>query len=116
MRTLLLVILVVGCKHQAADNDHSKIDLATLQVKKLALDAFPQWAMRNAAKACPDSLDDLKDFVNNPDMNDPWGHPVRMVCGPTAPAGVRGLGAYSLGPDGKDGTADDIKSWADAKN
>ena len=34
-----------------------------------------------------------------------------VACGQNAPAGVKGLAVMSPGEDGKEGTADDIKSW-----
>lgn len=115
MRSLIVVIvLVAGCKKPAPTK--SQLDLAKLEVTQLAVEAYPLWARDHADKPCPDSLDVLKEFTNRADLNDPWNHPLRMLCGPDAPAGAHGFGAYSLGPDGTDGTADDIKSWADAKN
>jgi hypothetical protein len=41
---------------------------------------------------------------------DPWGGHYRMQCGPDLPPGVRGIEISSPGPDGQEGTADDIKS------
>ena len=34
-----------------------------------------------------------------------------MLCGPSLPPGAKGLAVMSAGEDGKEGTADDIKSW-----
>jgi hypothetical protein len=34
-----------------------------------------------------------------------------MYCGANLPAGAHGLAIVSPGPDGKLGTADDVKSW-----
>ena len=42
-------------------------------------------------------------------LNDPWGHPYQYRC-----PGVRRPYSYdlwSMGPDGKDGTDDDIGNW-----
>lgn len=115
---IVVIVLAAACKNESAKPtetraqlDQSKLELAKLEVMKLAAEAFPQWAIRNPDTACPASLDDLEPYVNHPDLRDPWKQPLRMVCGPNAPAGVHGLGVYSLGPDGKAGTVDDIKSW-----
>lgn len=42
-------------------------------------------------------------------LNDPWGHPYRYRC-----PGVKRPYSYDLwsfGPDGKEGTADDVGNW-----
>ncbi|HEX8106625.1 MAG TPA: hypothetical protein VF516_02805 [Kofleriaceae bacterium] len=43
--------------------------------------------------------------------NDIWGRPLKLLCGANLPPGAKGIGVLSLGEDGKEGTADDIKSW-----
>jgi len=47
---------------------------------------------------------------------DPWGHPYQYAYPSThhQPAGK--YDCWSLGPDGIDGTADDIGNWPDAPN
>ena len=113
MKRVVMVFVLVGC---SKESDQSKIDLAELAVKKIALEAYPQWAMRNPTKDCPSSIDELAEFVNGKDqLIDPWKRPIEILCGPSAPPEIKGLGAMSLGPDGKKGTDDDIKSWARAK-
>jgi hypothetical protein len=109
--TLLALLLTLGCKSNKADDPEAR-DIAQLTVKKLAFEAYPQWAARHVEQACPAKLDELMEFMG-PDVStkDAWGHEFQIGCGPTAPKGARGLAAWSLGPDGKDGTADDIKSW-----
>ncbi|MDQ3334218.1 MAG: type II secretion system protein GspG [Myxococcota bacterium] len=42
---------------------------------------------------------------------DDWKRPLKSYCGSTLPPGAKGYGVRSLGPDGIDGTADDITSW-----
>jgi hypothetical protein len=90
----------------------SSEDTAAVAVKKLAYEAFAEWAQAHPDKACPDKLEDLAQYMNTRDIHDPWGHPYRMFCGQNLPAGAKGgLAVMSVGPDGQDGTSDDIKSW-----
>lgn len=89
----------------------SKGDIAGATVKKYAFEAYPSWAQANPSKACPDKLEDLNEFMNNKDIKDPWGNPYKMFCGQSAIAGQKGLQVMSNGEDGKEGTADDVKSW-----
>ncbi len=90
----------------------SKEDTAGLMVKDYAYDAYTQWAGSHLTKACPDALSDLNEYVNAKDTLDPWGKNYKMYCGSSLPAGVKGgIAVISMGPDGKEGTEDDIKSW-----
>jgi hypothetical protein len=87
-------------------NAGPQIKRAKLAVDKLAFEGYPMWAASNPDKACPDKIEDL-----GPDVKDPWGSAYQLFCGPNAPAGVRGVGIVSNGPDQKQGTDDDIRSW-----
>lgn len=78
---------------------------------KYAFEAYPEWSAANPDKACPDKLSDLDQYMSGKGGDDPWGHPYKMFCGQNLPAGAHGLAVMSPGPDGVDGTADDIKSW-----
>jgi hypothetical protein len=89
----------------------SKGKIAKLTVMKYADEAFPQWSMAHPDKACPDKLDDLNEYMNNADIKDPWGNPYKLMCGQNLPPGAKHLAVLSFGPDGHEGTADDIKSW-----
>jgi general secretion pathway protein G len=89
----------------------SKVDIAQLTAKKYADEAYPSWSTANPSKQCPDKLEDLNEFMNSKDIKDPWGNPYKMLCGQSAPAGVKGMGIQSNGEDGKEGTSDDVKSW-----
>jgi general secretion pathway protein G len=111
----LVMGLVVGPRVMKMFGE-SKIDIAKATVKKYAFEAYPSWAQSHPDKQCPDRLEDLNEYMNNKDINDPWGsstspHPYKMFCGPNVPAGAKGFAVMSSGPDGKDGTEDDIKSW-----
>jgi hypothetical protein len=80
---------------------------ASHAVRKLAFESYPMWASRNPDKACPAKIDELEGGA----ANDPWGHPFKMFCGANLPPGAKGTAIISFGPDGKEGTADDLKSW-----
>jgi prepilin-type N-terminal cleavage/methylation domain-containing protein len=89
----------------------SQTDIARIAAHKLADEAYPAWAATNPGKHCPDTLADLAELGNQKTTTDPWGNPYKMLCGASLPPGLRGLAVSSPGEDGKDGTADDIKSW-----
>jgi prepilin-type N-terminal cleavage/methylation domain-containing protein len=90
----------------------SKDDIAALTVKKFAYEAFGEWSQAHPDKSCPDKLEDLSQYMDSKDTKDPWGQPYKMFCGQNLPAGAKGgLAVMSSGPDAKDGTEDDIKSW-----
>lgn len=89
----------------------SKTDVASMAAKKYAFEAYPSWAAAHPDKACPDRLVDLNEYMNEKDTKDPWGNDYKMFCGANLPAGARGFAVLSAGEDGKEGTADDIKSW-----
>ena len=113
MRTVsmsLAALLLVGCT-KSEQHKQDQIELTHLRAKKLAFEAFPQWAMANPSKECPDALVDLTKYMNDADVADSWKRPLVMFCGANLPAGAKGLAVKSLGPDGVDNTADDIKSW-----
>lgn len=60
------------------------------------------WAERTRADtACPASLGEPDDYVDGIVTPDPWGHPYQLGSGATLPERAKGLGAWSLGPDGR---------------
>lgn len=89
----------------------SQKKVAILTAKKYADEAYPAWAAAHPGQPCPDKLEDLNAFMNQTTTKDPWGNPYKMYCGSTLPPDARGLAVGSPGEDGKEGTADDIKSW-----
>ncbi|HEX7701601.1 MAG TPA: type II secretion system protein GspG [Kofleriaceae bacterium] len=113
MWKLITVALFLGaCGNPASDAfNPDQVKSATIDAKKYAYEAYPSWAAAHPEKACPTSLADLNEYVSRKDTKDPWGHDFKMMCGATVPAGAKGLAVLSFGPDGKEGTADDIKSW-----
>jgi hypothetical protein len=104
----VLVFVVV----MSAFNDYldkGKSSLIRVKLMRLADMRYSEWAMEHPDKACPSSLAEIEPDAM--ERTDSWGHEFKMVCGPDAPPGVHGIGVYSLGEDGIDGTPDDIKSW-----
>ena len=89
----------------------SKIDITKAKIKKYAYEAYPSWAGAHPDKSCPEKLSDLNEYMNDNDTNDSWGKPLKMFCGQTLPPGAKGVAVMSAGEDGKEGTADDLKSW-----
>jgi hypothetical protein len=85
--------------------------VAAHDAKKYAFEAYPQWAVEHPDKACPGALAELREFTSFDSDNDPWGHPYRMMCGPSLPPGAKGVAIQSAGPDGQFDTADDVRSW-----
>jgi hypothetical protein len=49
--------------------------------------------------------------ANGRDADDAWGNPIELLCGAHLPPGPRHIALVSAGPDGEDGTGDDLRSW-----
>jgi general secretion pathway protein G len=108
----LIMGLVVGPRVMKMFGQ-SKNEIAKATAKDIAFQAYGHWSAVHQNKACPDSITDLAEFVNDPKMLDPWGNPYQFMCGPTMPQGMKGVLVISAGEDGKFNTADDIKSTDD---
>jgi len=90
----------------------AKGDTASAIIQQFAYEAFPRWSAANPTKGCPSSLQELTKYMNKEDTKDPWGNELIMFCGDSLPPEAKGgIGILSKGPDGKQGTEDDIKSW-----
>lgn len=72
-------------------------------VFELAYQAFPAWAVDHPDATCPDSLRALFPYLERVDSFDPWGNLYRSSCTDGR------LAVWSVGPDGVEGTADDVK-------
>lgn len=75
--------------------------------------AYPAWAADHPGKGCPDRLADLNEYTDSNDVNDAWGRPIKMLCDTGAQIHIGAtahIAFLSAGADGKEGTADDIKS------
>jgi hypothetical protein len=109
--TLALAGVLAACgKSDISRLELSRREIARKTVELYAGEGFPVWAVEHRGKECP-SVAELDEMLGRTPQNDPWGRPYRVLCGTELPAGAEGIGVYSLGQDGKDGTDDDIKSW-----
>jgi hypothetical protein len=83
-----------------------------LAVRKLSWyrSRYQLWSEKNPG-TCPGSLSEMVGGDTEPQLHvDPWGRPFVMKCGDKAPEG-HAFGVMSLGPDGQEGTDDDLRSW-----
>lgn len=106
---MLLVGALSGCKHRDEKKD---IETAWSTATAWANSAYWPWTRVQASgDACP-SLEQLHEYDPQLDLKDPWGHEYRIACGEKRPPEIKqGIGVYSLGADGEEGTADDVKNW-----
>lgn len=108
---MFLALVTVACRDKD-DAGQAKVKATKVAVVQIATEAYPRWSVENPAASCPGSIDELGKYLNHPDLTDMWGHKYVMLCGTEAPPAARGgIGVVSAGPDGKVGTADDVKSW-----
>lgn len=84
-----------------------------MTTKQFAEEAYPRWRADNPGKTCPGGLADLTKYMNQKDLKDDQGNDIYvMFCGSNAPEGIpNNFGVVWVGPDQKQGTEDDIKSW-----
>jgi general secretion pathway protein G len=109
----LVMGFLVGPKVMSAFGD-AKVKTAKAVMKQLSYEAYPRWSADNPSKACPQSLDELLKYMNKQDIKDPWGNDYVMHCGDNVPQGVKGgFAVLSYGPDGRQGSDDDLRSWED---
>ena len=106
----LVMGLVIGPR-LFSSQDSSQRGIAKIAVDDIAGQTYLAWRAANPGKQCPASINDLAAYRGGSNAKDPWGADYAIYCGPTAPAGCKGLCAASNGPDGKPNTEDDIKSW-----
>jgi hypothetical protein len=70
-------------------------------------EAYPKWKAEHPKQKCPTKIEEVAIyFGDNPGLPltaDPWGHDLVMECDGTK------FVVYSVGPDGKPDTADDIR-------
>jgi type II secretory pathway pseudopilin PulG len=114
MIVLAILALVVGFVIGPKVYDYfqeSKEETQRLTVQKYANEGFIHWARKHPTQGCPGSIAEIAEEMGRKDSKDLWGKELLMFCGDNLPPGVRGFAVMSLGPDGQQGTADDIKSW-----
>ncbi len=91
----------------------SETSIAHMEAKEFACDAYTRWHAEKK-KACPQSLDELLEYMNKKNTKDPWDNDYQMLCGDKKPKEAKMcIGVISNGPDGVPNTDDDIKSWDD---
>jgi general secretion pathway protein G len=105
----LLIGPAVLAQHRAAQAKTAH--LMTRQIES----AYERWRVASTAD-CPASVDDLREELgrrHDDPIDDPWGHPYVLKCAGSLPAGCdRAPCIYSFGPDGRDGSEDDIGNWS----
>ena len=114
MIVLAILALVMGLLVGPKVMDYfarAKIETTSLKLTKYANEAFTAWSMAHPQVMCPERLADLDEYMNAQDVNDAWGNPIKLFCGANLPPGARHIALLSAGPDGKEGTADDLRSW-----
>jgi len=111
----LIMGLLVGPMVMNSLKD-AKVDTAYKMANNIDA-AYAKWQI-DAESPCPVTIDDLKESLGKrktDKVNDPWGKPYILKCGDEAPAECEGFCTLSMGVDGKEGTADDVKSWIKPK-
>lgn len=114
MIVLAIIALVMGLVvgPRVIDYFHrARIETTQLKLEMYANQAFPAWSMAHPQAMCPERIADLAEYANGRDANDAWGKPIKMMCGASLPPGARHIALVSAGPDGQDGTDDDLRSW-----
>ena len=114
MIVLAIIALVMGLVVGPRVIDYfrrARIETTQMKLEMYAHQAFTAWSMAHPQAMCPERLADLADYANGRDTNDAWGTPIKMMCGASLPPGAHHIALVSAGPDGKEGTDDDIQSW-----
>jgi general secretion pathway protein G len=50
-------------------------------------------------------------YARNEDILDPWGNPFKYKANPNSRHNKSSFDFWSIGPDGVDGSEDDVKNW-----
>lgn len=114
MIVLAIIALVMGLLIGRQVMEHyrrARIQTTQMKLRLYANQAFPTWSLAHPEAMCPERLADLDDYMNERDAHDAWGNPIKMMCGASLPPGAHHIALVSVGPDSKEGTDDDIKSW-----
>ena len=114
MIVLSIIALVMGVVvgPRVIDYFHrARIEATQIKLEMYANEAFPAWSMAHPQTMCPERVADLAEYANGRDAEDAWGKPLEMLCGASLPPGAHHIAFVSAGPDGKEGTDDDLRSW-----
>lgn len=92
---------------------YSERSMATLNVTRLAFEAYPQWLLNQTEATCPENLSEILKYTKV-DEADPWGEPYIMLCDDAVPSDSENkFVVISKGPDKQQGTIDDLSSISD---
>ena len=107
---ILIVLAIVGLiaggvavvavpKYQKAQIDQSRIDARTIHP------AAEKYRVDHPSEGCPtvELLRDKGELSKSSKITDPWESPYKIICGD------EDVSVLSLGPDKREGTADDIR-------
>ena len=107
---ILIVLAIVGLiaggvavvavpKYQEAQKKQAQIDARTIHP------AAEKYRVDHTGEGCPtvELLRDKNELSKSSKITDPWESPYKIICGD------EDVTVLSLGPDKKEGTADDIK-------
>ncbi len=113
MLEIMIVLAIIGLVMSAvgvgvyANWKKSQIKVARISVNEIAQKTIQY--MTDNSNECPKSIDDLVAQKYMPKkQKDPWNRDFILRCPGTI--NTDGIDVISLGPDGQEGTADDIKA------
>jgi hypothetical protein len=86
----------------------TKLVLTQIKAQKYVDEAYPAWLRAHPGGECPRQLIELNDYMDDKDVNDAWGRPMRMQCVPL-PTGAKGIKVVSSGRDAEFRSEDDIR-------
>ncbi|MFZ1935995.1 MAG: type II secretion system major pseudopilin GspG [Thermoguttaceae bacterium] len=99
-----------GAKLQAAQTQVGLIETA-IQTYEASVNSYPSnlQALRVQPADLPDPTKWAGPYLYHDIPLDPWGHPYQYAC--PGRHNPDSFDVWSLGPDGADGTPDDIGNW-----
>ena len=112
LEILIVTALIAGLAavlYRGIFSGKKKVDIQTARTSVSNVTGKLKAYMAMNSNQCPQTLDDLvtsKD-LDKKDLKDPWNRPYVMRC----PGQNDDVEVVSFGPDGQEGTPDDIKSW-----
>lgn len=86
----------------------SNASLAEYTTSSYTVQGLAAWQRLHPLAWCPADLAELDEWMSTEDARDPWGREYRGAC--RYVRGAWALVVSSAGPDGRFGTADDIRS------
>ena len=113
MLEIMIVLAIIGLVMSVVGvGVYSSYKKAQKKIAQVAVNEIAQKTvqyMTDNSNECPKSVDDLVAQKYMPKkQKDPWNHEFILRCPGTV--NVDGVDVVSLGPDGKEGTEDDIKA------